>query len=412
VHQDVRISHRGARYAIGQGPGFYGIWPAAAPASPPFERWPQTPEGWRGAWLRFTAIEVPGTIVTAGQATAPDPVVTAGQPASRSTVTRGRAIAAAVLLGAGICCGIAGLFPGYLGPASLAQEPAELAPHVIYLVGWAASALLILLGGVRARVGALLGTGLSAVTFGLFFADFATALGAAQLTRAGLVLSLIGWLACAAGSVLALPLRPVAVGRPRGQEATLILTLAVLAALGTAIAFVPSWDSYTLRTAAGVSQYVTAGNAFANPALVIAGDVAVMVALVAAVLVAGLWRPIRLGAALAAGATIPMAAQAISAFVQLGEPVSPLQFGITPSQAAQAGLTISSGLTAAFWVYCTFLVALLLACLWMLLITPSGPAGPAARSPWAVSSHVPGTTNLPGTVSGADEPGPGQPAAR
>ena len=51
----------------------------------------------------------------------------------------------------------------------------------------------------------------------------------------------------------------------------LTLALAALAALGTAVAFAPSWDSYTLRTAAGAMQTVTQGNAFANPALVITG---------------------------------------------------------------------------------------------------------------------------------------------
>ena len=46
-------------------------------------------------------------------------------------------------------------------------------PHVIYLAGWGASALLILLGGDRVRIGALLGMGMSVVTFGFFFADSA-----------------------------------------------------------------------------------------------------------------------------------------------------------------------------------------------------------------------------------------------
>ena len=48
----------------------------------------------------------------------------------------------------------------------------------------------------------------------------------------------------------------------------------VLAGLGRAAAFAPAWDSFTLRTAAGQSQSLTAGNAFSNPGLVIAGDVA------------------------------------------------------------------------------------------------------------------------------------------
>ena len=101
------------------------------------------------------------------------------------------------------------------------------------------------------------------------------------------------------------------------------LVIAMLAALGAAIAFAPSWDSYTVRTAAGLANSITAGNSFANPGPVIVGDVAVMVTLVVVVALAALWRPVRLGAVLVAGAAIPMAAQVISALVQVSEPVSP-----------------------------------------------------------------------------------------
>ena len=89
--------------------------------------------------------------------------------------------------------------------------------------------------------------------------------------------------------------------------------LLVLAGLGTAAAFVPAWDNFTLRAAAGQTQTLTAGNAFADPGPVIAGNVVVMVALAAVVIAAALWRPARHGAVLLAGAVIPMAAQAISA---------------------------------------------------------------------------------------------------
>lgn len=365
VRENVTISHRGARYEIGRGPGFYGIWPAGVPQAQPFEWWPETPEGWDGAWTRFSEIEASSTIVAVGEPAAP--------------VARSRyAVLAAALLAGGVACGIVGLFPGYLAGGRLAAEPAELVPHVIYFAAWAASAVLIMLGSARMRVGALLGLGTSIVTFGLFFADVGPAIGHARLIGAGLVLGLVGWLACAAGSTLAFLLRPAgAPGRPRGHEMGLTLALAALAALGTAVAFAPSWDSYTLRTAAGAMQTVTQGNAFANPALVITGDVAVMVALVAVAVTAALWRPVRLGAALLAGATIPMVAQAISAFVQLGQATSPAQFGISPGAAAQAGLTISSGLTPAFWIYCAFVVALMLTCVRMLIGAAPEPPPPS-----------------------------------
>jgi hypothetical protein len=287
-----------------------------------------------------------------------------------------------VLLVVGVACGIAGLFPGYLGGASLASQPDQLVAHVIYFAGWTVSALLILLGGGYARMGALLGMGLSVVTFGFFFADLGTVIaGGAHLMGAGLVLGLAGWLACAAGSVTAfLLLRTGAPGWPRGRRVDSILPL-TLAGLGAAIAFAPSWDRYTLQALAGFSRTITAGNAFANPGPVIAGDVAVMVALVAVVAAAAVWRPVRTGAMLLAGAIVPMAAQAISALVQVAEGASPAQFGIPPAQAAQAGLTISSGLTPAFWIYCAFVIALAVMCARMLIGSrsdaPDAPHRPA-----------------------------------
>ena len=393
----VSISHRGAKYEIGRGKRFYGIWVAGAPESDPIDRWPETREGWEQAWGRFIAIEKPETI-------APVQAPRAGLKLPRMTVPaalrpRGRGpawiAAGAGLLGLGVLLGLIGLFPSYVGTQSLAAQPAQLVPHLLYLLTWAVSAVLVA-GGLRARsggarIGALLGVGVSAVTFGLFFADLGQVIAYGGL-GAGLVLSLLGWLACAAGSVVALiaPSRATAVpgsaepgdppgrggpSRPRASDAGPVALL-LLAAIGTVAAFVPSWDTYTLTQAStGASQTVTAGNAFASPAPVIAGNVAVIVAVVVVALLAALWRPARQGAALLAGAILPLAAQAISALIQAGEPATPAMFGISQSQAA--GLTISSGLTPIFWVYCVFVISLLVSCAWM-LTAPQYHAMPAA----------------------------------
>ena len=272
------------------------------------------------------------------------------------------------------------------------------------------------------RVGALLGLGVSAVTFGLFLADAGEAIaGGAHVMGLGLVLGLAGWLACAAGSVLAFLLRPAgapmgAPAKPRGDEVGPVVML-MLAAVGAAVAFAPSWDSYVLRTASGTSESITLGNAFANPAPVIAGDVAVMLALAAVVITAALWRPIRYGAALLAGAIIPMVAQAISAFVEVGQATSPTLFGITPAQASAAGLTISNGLTPVFWIFCAFVVAMIASCAWMLMTPhsavpepprpsqpPAGQAGPA----WpAFGQEAPDSRALAAPAHQGGEPGSG-----
>jgi hypothetical protein len=376
VDETVTISYRGASYEIGRGQGFYGIWHAGMSRSRAIEWWPETPEGWYGAWSRFTEVEAPGTIAPV----APPSPAAVRPPVARASTA---ALLPSGLVAIGVVLGIAGLFPGYLGGASLAQQSAELVPHALYLAAWTASAVLILLGGTRLRIGALLGIGTSIVTFGLLFADAGTAIASsAQLVGPGLILGLIGWVACAAGSGLAFRLGPAgAPGSPRGlgPGPVLTLTLAAVAGLGAAIAFAPSWDSYTLRTAAGVTQTVTAGNAFANPGLVILGDVAVMVALVAVVVAAALWSPVRQGAALLAGAIVPMVAQAISALVLLGQTASPAQFGISPAQAARAGLSISSGGTVVFWIYCVFVAVLIATCARMVL--PARRAMPHATTP-------------------------------
>jgi hypothetical protein len=414
------IWYRGAGYQLGRGPLGYAVWPAGGPPRQPLEQWPETPGGWSAAWSRFNAVEAPGSIVHLG----PPPGPAAGPPAApaswrpaagpswRAGDSAGPAgprwsglraagpLSAAILLATGVVCGLASLFPSYLSGGSLVQEPVDLVPHAIYLAVWAASAVLVVSGGVRQRMGALFALGMSIVTFGFFFSDLGTVLsGGAHLLGAGLVLGLAGWLACTAGSVLAFRLRS-ADGprkldtRQRGPVVTLVV--AVLAALGAAVAFAPSWDSYTLHTAAGLASSITAGNSFANPVPVIVGDVAVMVTLVVVVALAALWRPIRLGAVLVAGAAIPMAAQAISALVQVSEPVSPASLGVSPAQTARLGITVSTGGTPVFWIYCTFVVALLVVAGWMAL--PGRPVRRSTQGPASNQAPWPGRAPWQGTA--------------
>jgi hypothetical protein len=392
VPDKVTISYRGAGYEIGRGRQFYGIWTAGASGSQPLAWWPQTAEGWSAAWARFVAMEAPGSIAVVGRRGAAD----RRQPASLpSGITRSTIIAAA-LLAAGVVLGLAGLFPGYVGGQSLASQPFDLVAHLFYLAGWTACAVLILRGGVRLQAGALAGAGLSIVTLGMFVTDLGEKIAGAP-AGAGLRLGLVGWLACTAGVGLALVLGPAGLpARPRSHEAG-PFAMVLIAGIGAAAAFAPAWDSYVLRTASGTSETVTAGNAFAQPGAVIAGSVITMIALVVTVAAAALWRPSRMGALLLAGATIPMLAQAISAVIQLSQSTSPTLFGITQGQAAGLGLTISNGLTAAFWVYCVFVVALIASCVWMYL-TPDHPAASGApHGPAAWASPVPGAPAWGGT---------------
>lgn len=490
----VTISHRGARYEIGRGKRYYGVWVAGAPQSDPIDRWPETPEGWAQAWTRFTAMETPGTITPVsqpgfslaglglsrlGRGRSGD----AGGPGGPGTSGPGRLarvglrVIAAGLLALGVVLSIVGLFPDYFTGASLASSSDQLIAHLFYLVGWAVSAVLIGLGGRRTRLGALIGTGLSVVTLGLFVTD----LGEGAGTGAGMILSVIGWIACAAGAGLALAARPqaapapgtvtvdgtssgddaagpadtvlpadtalpgdpalpgdtitddgtvtgdtlsfgagtatdtISLGspapaapaapagppaassphdraaaplggpvRPRAEHVGPLVLLGI-AAIGAIVSFAAPWDSYTLQSAAG-TQTTTLGNAFSGPGLEITGNVLVMIAVIATAVLAALWRPARQGAALLTGAIVAMLAQAISALIQAAQPVNPWVFDISPAQAAAAGLSITSGVTPIFWVYCVFIIALIVSAAW-LLTEPArpAPAAPVVASPWTGS---------------------------
>jgi hypothetical protein len=433
VPEKAVISHRGEKYEIGRGKRFYGIWVVGSPYDAPVDRWPENRDGWHQAWARFATIEVPGTISpitrerkglplglgrakAGGDSAAGEPA--AGEPAAgdggaaRPRSRRGTAVLVGeALLVLGVVLGLAGLFPAYEGSQSLLSQWDQVVPHLCYVIGWALTAALVALSVARpsnaARFGALFGLGLSAVTFGLFLADLGQVTAGVSL-GSGLVVSLLGWLACTAGSALALgantgpsgqPSRPVRPGPGHAGP----LALLVLAGIGTAAAFAPSWDQYVLTFASqGTAQTITAGNAFDNPGVVIAGNVAVMVAIIAVAILAALWRPARQGAMLLAGAIVPLAAEAVSALIQAGQPATPGMFGISSAQASAAGLTISTGLTGIFWVYLVFVISLLVSCAW-LFTEPGHQVMPGIPgSPWPPAGGDEGTRGAAGTVVSGD----------
>ena len=231
------ISHRGEKYEIGRGKRFYGIWAVGAPYDAPVDRWPETRDGWGQAWMRFAAIETPGTIATVPQQRAglrsvlrfgrgggktdpADPAATdaptdgvadAPTDGAAGGVAERRRGGTALLVGEGllvlgIVLGLAGLFPDYFGGQSLLSQSDEVVPHLLYVIAWAASAGLIALSVSRprtARLGALFALGLSVVTFGLFLSDLGEVTSGAKL-GSGLVVSLLGWLLCTVGAAFAL----------------------------------------------------------------------------------------------------------------------------------------------------------------------------------------------------------------
>jgi uncharacterized RDD family membrane protein YckC len=68
----LQFSHSGSRFLLGFGRDHFGIWDRQAPG-PPIERFARTDEGWREAWLRYSAIEPTWVEVGMGAASRSSP---------------------------------------------------------------------------------------------------------------------------------------------------------------------------------------------------------------------------------------------------------------------------------------------------------------------------------------------------
>ncbi len=82
----IQLSHSGARYALGWGEGFFGIWDHARPG-PPVERFPRTDEGWSQAWIRYRSLEPNAVEVGSGTGGVPPPA-----PGPQPTATAPRRV--------------------------------------------------------------------------------------------------------------------------------------------------------------------------------------------------------------------------------------------------------------------------------------------------------------------------------
>ena len=63
----LQFTHSGARYLLGYGRDFFGIWDRQG-GHGPVSRYPRTDEGWRSAWLSFSAREPQSAEVGIGPA--------------------------------------------------------------------------------------------------------------------------------------------------------------------------------------------------------------------------------------------------------------------------------------------------------------------------------------------------------
>jgi tRNA A-37 threonylcarbamoyl transferase component Bud32 len=274
-------------------------------------------------------------------------VATTPDAAPAPAAGAGRIRLAVALLAIAIAFGIASLFPDYTGFGSLASATDSLVEYAGFVAAWAVSLVLILTRRTAQPTGALLGLGAAAATLGVFLIDLSIAVTGSQARIGpGLVLALLSWASGTAGVVVAIGRRPAGwPARPSGRRLAPAAVL-VIAAIGTAAAYGPLSFSYTWDGGSLIS-----GDLYpVSQSLTTDANLFLMVIFVAAVVAAVLWVPARLGAALAAGALIPMALQAAWALVAIAEYV--------PSSA-------DGGVTPAFQAYCAFIIAGAIACGWL-----------------------------------------------
>jgi hypothetical protein len=298
-------------------------------------------------------------------ATVPPPgLVGSAAPAVAPAAVGSRLRLAGALLAIGIVAGVASLFPEYQGFGSLASATDTLVEYAGFLAAWTAGLVLILSRGGLPPAGALLGLGTAAATLGVFAIDLSVAVtGSAAHVGPGLVLALLGWLSCTAGVAVAIGRRPA--GWPRRPQNRALAPAAVLliAALGIALAYGPLSFSFTWPGGSLIS-----GDLYPfSPSLTSFANVFLMAIFVVAVVAAVLWVPARLGAAMAAGALVPMALQAVWTLIAIAQYV--------PASAA-------GGVTPAFTAYCAFVIVGALACGWLATIRDAPrPAIPGPALP-------------------------------
>jgi hypothetical protein len=344
---------------------------------------------------------------------------------------------AALLLLATVVLHVVAMVPTYFqGTGSLMSQPDQAALYSVLAAAWALALVIGFTGPHRTPVAAAVALGVAITELGFRVADLGDALRYGTNTvGTGLWLMEAAWVVGAAAAVVAVlaarlrhtvkapepapaPAAPdIDWTAPAQAEATPALPLAAAAAeapIGTAIpdtdedpheraawtvlvailaalvagAFLPAWDhAVALSTATGQSVTKSLGNAFSGPWQQVVGTVIAAVALFAVPVVAIRLRNKAVGAAVAIGGLLVLASQLVSAVVQVDEAVPPADFGISPTQAHDLGLSLSLKLTGWFTVdalaaYALFAAVLVWATLRLVQDSSPGtlPNAPAPRS--------------------------------
>lgn len=269
---------------------------------------------------------------------------------------------------------VAAMFPPYPGspPTPVVDSPYETAIYICLEVGWALAALAVL-SRLSVRGGVALGAALGSIEVGLVLTDLASGFQVSSGDAAGAWLAVAGVAAGLAGvlygaSSLA---PPQAKALPPGYSLRALLGV-LLAAVAVA-AFWPSWDHYHLVTVSGQVENLDLGNAFSQPAAVMAGELLAGLALGLAVMVGAGWRDAATSAWALAGAAIALASQVASGAVQVTEPL-PRLLGPGASSAGVNLAASSVSLTAYWYMDAVATAAVALLALWAALQARQSPS--------------------------------------
>jgi hypothetical protein len=229
---------------------------------------------------------------------------------------------AGALLLLSVAVHVAAMFPAYSGnpPVAVVSTGYETAVYICLAVGWTAAALLVLTR-FSVRGGVALGAGIAAVELGLLIADLAGAVQSSGGVTPGV------WLAYAAlglgGAGVLYGASAVPMGGPRVRPYNQTLhprTVAtVVVALLAVFAFLPSWDKYEVVNAAGRTTTVTLGNAFSQPAGILAGELLAALAIGVIAILGAFWAPPSVGSWMTGGALVALLSQLVSAVVQVSQ---------------------------------------------------------------------------------------------
>lgn len=304
---------------------------------------------------------------------------------------------AALLLLATVVLHVVAMVPTYFdGTGSLMSQPDQAALYSVLAAAWALALVIGFTGPHRTPVAAAVAVGVAITEVGFRVADLGDALRYGTNTvGAGLWLMEAAWVVGAVASVVAVlaarsrhTVKPaVPVPAPAGPEidwaapqaaepapalmpagegpvetsipdteedpherAAWTVLVVILAAL-VAGAFLPAWDhALAVSTSTGQSVTKSLGNAFSGPWQQVVGTVIAALALFVVPVVAIRLRNKAIGAALVAGGLVVLASQFVSAVIQVGEAVPAADFGISPTQARDLGLSLSLKLTGWFTV--------------------------------------------------------------